>query len=97
MALATLVVASAFAAASLLSHTETIGSVHPVLHFIQLVLFALLLGWVTAGFVTALMGLWVLWRPDPHALSLDVARRQALSRDARTAIRQAGYKCNRRW
>jgi membrane glycosyltransferase len=86
MALAMLVVASAVAAASLLYHTETIGSAHPVLHFIQLVLFGLLLGWVTAGFVTALMGLWVLWRPDRHALSIDVARRQPLNHDARTAI-----------
>lgn len=86
MALTALVVASAAVAASLLYSTETIGSAHPVLHFIQLGLFALLLGWVTAGFVTALMGLWALWRPDQHALSLDVARRQDLSDDARTAI-----------
>ncbi len=86
MALVMLVIASAVCAAVLLYHTEMVGSAHPVLHFIQLVLFALLLGWVTAGFVTALMGLWVLWRADPYALSADAARRQALSHDARTAI-----------
>ncbi len=86
IALVMLVAASTVAAVSLLSYTDAANSAHPVLHFIQLVLFGLLLGWVTAGFVTALMGLWVLWHPDPHALSVDVARRQILNQDARTAI-----------
>ncbi|KXS30385.1 MAG: Glycosyl transferase, family 2, partial [Candidatus Gallionella acididurans] len=44
MALAVLVIASGVLAASLLYHTEMVGSSNPVLHFIQLVLFALLLG-----------------------------------------------------
>lgn len=81
-----LVTASAASAAGLLFHTQTAGSAYPVLHLIQLVLFVLLFGWVTAGFVTALMGLWVQWRPDPHALSLLAARQQSLGPEARTAI-----------
>ncbi len=81
-----LVIASTVMAASLLAYTQSTNSAHPVLHFVQLALFVVLFGWVTAGFVTALMGFWVQWRPDPHALSLTAARRQILRKDARTAI-----------
>ncbi|MHB1678049.1 MAG: glucans biosynthesis glucosyltransferase MdoH [Sulfuriferula sp.] len=86
MALMVLVAASTVVAAELLFHTQASGSAYPVLHFTQLTLFVLLFGWVTAGFVTALMGLWVQWRPDPHALSIDAVRGQVLSPEARTAI-----------
>ncbi|MHB1097988.1 MAG: glucans biosynthesis glucosyltransferase MdoH [Burkholderiales bacterium] len=84
--LLTLVAASTAAATGLLSHTEASNSLHPGLHSIQLALFVMLFGWVTAGFVTALMGFWVQWHPDPHALSLDVTDSGTLSGDARTAI-----------
>jgi membrane glycosyltransferase len=36
---------------------------------LQVGLFALLFAWVSASFVTALMGAWVLWRGDRHALA----------------------------
>lgn len=85
-ALLALVAASTTLAAGLLFQTQEAGAPHPVLHFIQLGLFVVLFGWVTVGFVTALMGFWVQWRPDPHALSLAAARRQSLGSDARTAI-----------
>ena len=86
MALMTLVAASTVVAADLLFHTQSAGSAYPMLHFAQLTLFVLLFGWVTAGFVTALMGLWVQWRPDVHALSIDSVKGQHLDREARTAI-----------
>ncbi|HET9113800.1 MAG TPA: glucans biosynthesis glucosyltransferase MdoH [Burkholderiales bacterium] len=86
IALMTLVAASTALAAELLFHTQTTGSAYPLLHFAQLALFVLLFGWVTAGFVTALMGLWVQWRPDPHALSVKPVEGQPLDRQARTAV-----------
>ncbi len=86
MALMAMVAASTLVAADLLFHTQTVASAYPVMHFAQLALFVLLFGWVTAGFVTALMGLWVQWRPDPHALSLKSAAGLALNDDARTAV-----------
>lgn len=73
-------------AAALLFHTQTVNSPHPLLHFIQLTLFVLLFGWVTVGFVTALMGFWMQWHPDSHALSLAAGRHQVLDKEARTAI-----------
>ena len=81
-----LVAASAILAAELLSYTQSTNNAHPVLHFVQLALFVVLFGWVAAGFVTALMGFRVQWRPDPHALSLAGTASQTLSGDARTAI-----------
>ncbi len=81
-----LVIASTLVAARLLAYTQSTNSAHPVLHFVQLALFVVLFGWVTAGFVTALMGFMVQWRPDLHALPLDAARRQILRKTARTAI-----------
>ena len=81
-----LVIACTLVASKLLAYTQSTNNAHPVLHFIQLALFVMLFGWVTAGFVTALMGFWVQWRPDPHALSLAAARRQVLRKNARTAI-----------
>ena len=48
-------------------------------------LLMLLLAWVGAGFATALMGAWVLWRGDPHAMAPGQAR-EPIARDARTAV-----------
>lgn len=52
----------------------------------QIALFALLSAWVVSGFLTGLMGFWVLLRGDPHALSARSVAGHALSPDARTAI-----------
>jgi membrane glycosyltransferase len=52
----------------------------------QITLFALLLGWVAAGFFTALMGFWVQWRGDPHALSGRAVERDPIAAGARTAL-----------
>ncbi len=84
--LSVLVVASAVVAGRLLEYTQPEDSAYPFLHFMQLSLFVVLFGWVAAGFVTALMGFWVQWRPDPHGLSISDARHQMLRKDARTAI-----------
>jgi membrane glycosyltransferase len=81
-----IVIASTAMAASLLFHTQTASSAHPVLHLIQLVIFVVLFGWVTAGFVTAMMGFLVQLHPDPHALPLAALDPKTLDRDARTAI-----------
>ncbi len=45
----------------------------------------LLMAWVGAGFATALMGAWVLWRGDPHAMTPSDDHRP-IHRDARTAV-----------
>jgi membrane glycosyltransferase len=73
-------------AAWLLLHSQAPGGKHPVLQAVQLGLFLVLFAWVAAGFITALMGFWVQWRPDRHALSLAAARHQPLGSDARTAV-----------
>ncbi|EYC52391.1 glucosyl transferase family 2 [Hylemonella gracilis str. Niagara R] len=52
----------------------------------QIALYALLSAWVTSGFVTALMGAWVLLRGDRHALSGRSVRHHRLSAEARTAV-----------
>ncbi len=44
-----------------------------------------MLGWVGAGFATALMGAWVLWRGDRHALTLPELH-APIDAKARTAI-----------
>jgi membrane glycosyltransferase len=56
------------------------------LRFGQVALFGLLFAWVTAGFVTAMMGFWVLWRGDPHALSAASVGHEPIAVGARTAI-----------
>jgi len=53
---------------------------------LQVALFSVLFAWVSAGFFTALMGFWVLWRGDRHALSSRGLGAGALDRAARTAI-----------
>ncbi len=81
-----IVAASSAFAVDLLSYAQPFEYAHPALHLLQLVLFVVLFGWVTAGFVTALMGFWVQLHPDPHALSLEMADAHNLGEDARTAI-----------
>ncbi|OIR19776.1 glucans biosynthesis glucosyltransferase H [mine drainage metagenome] len=85
-ALVAIVLASTAIAASLLFHTQSTNGVHPVLHFIQLAIFVVLFGWVTAGFVTAMMGFWVQSHPDRHALPFVALDPRTLDRDARTAV-----------
>jgi membrane glycosyltransferase len=52
----------------------------------QIGLYALLFAWVAAGFFTAMMGFWVQWRGDPHALSVKSIKGHALHAEARTAV-----------
>jgi membrane glycosyltransferase len=52
----------------------------------HLVLSALLIAWISAGFLTALMGLFAYLRGDRHALALDGLEQVALHANARTAI-----------
>jgi membrane glycosyltransferase len=52
----------------------------------QIALYALLSAWVTSGFVTALMGAWVLLRGDRHALSGRSVRPHRMNPEARTAV-----------
>jgi len=52
----------------------------------QLVLFSVLSAWVVTGFVTALMGFWVLLRGDRHTLRAADVRDHAMNPEARTAI-----------
>ena len=76
---------SAVLAAVLMARTQPMVD-HPVLRGLQVLLFTLLFAWVSAGFFTALMGFWVQWRGDRHALSLQVARHLPLGPEARTAV-----------
>ncbi len=52
----------------------------------QVLLYALLFGWVSAGFFTAVMGFWVQLRGDPHALSAKSVAHRPIADDARTAV-----------
>ncbi|WCM87570.1 glucans biosynthesis glucosyltransferase MdoH [Acidovorax sp. NCPPB 3576] len=56
------------------------------LEYGQLALFALLSTWVVTGFLTGVMGFWVMLRGDAHALSAASVRNKPLNADARTAI-----------
>ncbi|MBL8303956.1 MAG: glucans biosynthesis glucosyltransferase MdoH, partial [Ideonella sp.] len=80
-----LVLLSAFGAASLLLHAQPVLD-HPVWRIVQVALFSLLFTWVAAGFFTALMGFFVQWRGDPHALSARAVAHHPLRPDARTAV-----------
>jgi membrane glycosyltransferase len=53
---------------------------------LQISLYGLLFAWVSAGFYTAMMGAWVLWRGDRHAMSAASVGHAPIHRDARTAI-----------
>lgn len=52
----------------------------------QIALFALLSAWVVSGFMTGMMGFWVMLRGDKHSLSARSVAGHALSPEARTAI-----------
>ena len=52
----------------------------------QMALFALLSAWVVTGFMTGMMGFWVMLRGDRHALSAKSVASAQLSPEARTAI-----------
>lgn len=58
----------------------------PWLRGLHALLFVVLTTWVVTGFVTALMGAWVLLFGDPHALSAGAVRDHPMNRDARTAV-----------
>jgi membrane glycosyltransferase len=84
-ALLALVSLASAAACALMSQTLPAGE-HPLLRGVQVALYTVLFAWVSAGFFTALMGAWVLWRGDAHALSVRDARHQPVPPEARTAI-----------
>ncbi|MFN3737360.1 glucans biosynthesis glucosyltransferase MdoH [Hydrogenophaga sp.] len=52
----------------------------------QLALFTVLSAWVVTGFVTALMGFWVLLRGDPYTLRAASVKDRPMDTDSRTAI-----------
>jgi membrane glycosyltransferase len=56
------------------------------LHIAQTALFGLLFAWVSAGFMTALMGFVCLLRGDAHALPVAALDGRAIDASARTAI-----------
>ena len=56
------------------------------LRTLQIGLYGLLFAWVSAGFFTAMMGFWVLWRGDKHAMSAHSVGNEPIHRGARTAI-----------
>jgi membrane glycosyltransferase len=56
------------------------------LELAQLGLFTVLSAWVVTGFVTALMGFWVLLRGDRHTLTAASVRDDELNPDVRTAL-----------
>ena len=76
---------SAACAAGVLAHSQPLD-VHPALRIAQVGLYSLLFAWVTAGFVTAIMGFVVQLRGDPHALSAASVANRPVHMDARTAI-----------
>ena len=84
-ALLALVVLTAGCATALLAHGLP-PLHHAGLRFLQIGVFALLFAWVSAGFFTAMMGFWVLWRGDPHAMSSGRAGARPIDPAARTAI-----------
>ena len=57
-----------------------------LLQYGQITLFALLSAWVVTGFMTAMMGFWVLVRGDAHSLSAQQVVHHTLSKSTRTAI-----------
>ncbi|MGY4827526.1 glucans biosynthesis glucosyltransferase MdoH [Sphaerotilaceae bacterium SBD11-9] len=81
----------ALVALSAAGATALLDNVLPVqeavgLRTLQIGLYALLFAWVSAGFFTAMMGFWVLWRGDRHAMSAASVGHEPIRRDARTAI-----------
>lgn len=80
-----LVLLSAAGAATLLLHAQPVLN-QPVWRVVQVALFSLLFAWIAAGFFTALMGFFVQWRGDRHALSAAAVAHHRLHADARTAV-----------
>lgn len=76
---------SAAGAAGLLAHAQS-GTDQWALRLGQVALYTLLFAWVTAGFVTAMMGFIVQLRGDRHALSAAAVAHRPIRADARTAI-----------
>ena len=62
-----LIALSAFGSTTLLTHVLPVYE-NEALRTAQIALFGLLFAWVSAGFVTAMMGFWVQLRGDRHAL-----------------------------
>jgi membrane glycosyltransferase len=77
--------ASALAAALLLARTH-LGVHDGALAYVLVGLYTLLFAWISAGFVTALIGFAVQLRGDRHALCAAAADRQPITPGARTAI-----------
>jgi membrane glycosyltransferase len=84
-ALLLLVALSAAGASALLAHGLAAVRSEP-LRLLQVGLFAVLFAWVAAGFFTAVMGFWALWRGDPHAMSAASACHGSIDEGTRTAI-----------
>lgn len=80
-----LVLASSGIATYLMAEARS-PSAHPLLEAAQLSLFGLLFAWVSAGFYTAMMGVYVQLRGDKHGLSAASVARDVLRADARTAV-----------
>ncbi|MDL2337524.1 MAG: glucans biosynthesis glucosyltransferase MdoH [Pseudomonadota bacterium] len=81
----------ALVALSVVGATAMLDNVLPdyssdALRSAQIGLFSLLFGWVSAGFYTAMMGFWVQWRGDPHALSSRSVAHDPIAAGARTAV-----------
>ena len=80
-----LTVLSTLLAASLYHRAQPDGE-NTWLQMSQLGLFVLLSAWVITGFVTALMGFWVMLRGDRHTLTAASVRDHAMNPEARTAL-----------
>ncbi len=76
---------STAAAAVLFQHTQPIQE--PTwLQLVHMGLFVVLSTWLVTGFVTAIMGFWVLVKGDKHSISGASVRHMAMNPNARTAI-----------
>lgn len=80
-----LIALSAAGASTLLAHVLPAFD-NAWLRTLQIGLYALLFAWVSAGFFTAMMGFWVLWRGDAHAMSAASVGHEPIHVSARTAI-----------
>jgi membrane glycosyltransferase len=81
-----LVLGAASVAAAALLRMQPLGAEPDATRLLQVLLFALLFGWVAAGFATALMGFVVLLRGDRQMLSYADVARQPLGAEAGTAV-----------
>ena len=80
-----IVLVTALAGAALVLRVGDASATHDALWWSTTVLMTLLFAWVGVGCATACMGMWALWRGDPHAPALG-ASHGALDPAARTAI-----------